>query len=520
GNGLVIIAGAMDDARNIASFSDRAGSSATSYLTALGVRVRTIDNEGVGTLWSGTSFSAPIVTGAAALLASAFPNLTGKQIVQLLLTTADDAGDAGTDAIFGRGILNITRAMSPQGQTTVAGNKEPVSTTDNGSSATPMGDARMAAGDGAGIIILDGYSRPYAMNLASALAAAPQEHPLAQGLQGSLSTAGAVAGRTAVSITVSRNLQGQPQVGLAQLGLTYEDSRKAKILSGYALSRLDSKTAFAMGFSESGRTLQQRLQGRQGDAFLVARDPMTRMGFYGDQATSLGARHDLGPVAVTVTGERGLVWTPGPRRTQVLPGYSIAGLTLDRKIGPATLTLGGTRLREESTVFGGQFSSALATGGASSWFVDATAAMDIGRGWGAFASYRRGWTSLPGNSALVDKGRFSSDAWAFDLSKRGALLSGDRLAFRVMQPLRVVSGGLALNAPISYDYATGAVGYGARLLSLAPAGREVDFEAAYGIGLLQGRGYLSANAFLRQEPGHIEAMQDDVGGAIRFTLGF
>jgi len=91
-----------------------------------------------------------------------------------------------------------------------------------------------------------------------------------------------------VSITVDRKQSSQPWVGMAQFGPTYADSRRARILSGLMLSRLDRKTAVAMGISESGKTLQQRLEGKAGNAFLVARDPMSRMGFFGDEATSVG----------------------------------------------------------------------------------------------------------------------------------------------------------------------------------------------------------------------------------------
>jgi hypothetical protein len=95
GNGLVILAGAVDANRQITAFSNRAGTGANSYLSAIGSRVRSINEKGEAFLYSGTSFSAPVISGAAALLASAFPNLTGAQIVQLLLSTADDTGEPG-----------------------------------------------------------------------------------------------------------------------------------------------------------------------------------------------------------------------------------------------------------------------------------------------------------------------------------------------------------------------------------------------------------------------------------------
>jgi hypothetical protein len=87
-----------------------------------------------------------------------------------------------------------------------------------------------------------------------------------------------------------------------------------------------------------------------------------------------------------------------------------------------------------------------------------------------------------------------------------------------MQPLRVRNGGFNINLPISYAYASGEVGYEQRFFNLAPTGRELDYEITYGTPLLGGS--LAANAFMRTEPGHIEWMRNDIGGALRFTLGF
>jgi len=87
-----------------------------------------------------------------------------------------------------------------------------------------------------------------------------------------------------------------------------------------------------------------------------------------------------------------------------------------------------------------------------------------------------------------------------------------------MQPLRVRTGGLDINLPVSYDYASGEVGYQQRMLNLAPTGRELVYEIAYGTRLLGGN--IAANAFLRTDPGNIDWTKNDVGGAVRFTRAF
>lgn len=64
---------------------------------------------------AGTSFAAPRVAGAAALVKQKFPNLTSKQLKRVLLETATDLGASGVDDVYGYGKLNIERALSPIG---------------------------------------------------------------------------------------------------------------------------------------------------------------------------------------------------------------------------------------------------------------------------------------------------------------------------------------------------------------------------------------------------------------------
>jgi thermitase len=60
----------------------------------------------------GTSFSAPIVAGVAALMLSANPNLTGAQVQDILKQNADDLGTPGWDSSYGAGRVNAARAVN------------------------------------------------------------------------------------------------------------------------------------------------------------------------------------------------------------------------------------------------------------------------------------------------------------------------------------------------------------------------------------------------------------------------
>jgi hypothetical protein len=55
-------------------------------------------------------------------------------------------------------------------------------------------------------------------------------------------------------------------------------------------------------------------------------------------------------------------------------------------------------------------------------------------------------------------------------------------------------------------------------MSMSPSGREIDAELSYGTPVAGG--WIGGNMFARRQPGHIQSADVDVGGAVRFTLGF
>jgi subtilisin family serine protease len=512
--GSVIIAGSVGVSGSnttISSFSDKAGTGAQYYLMAVGYDDRAPNQDGTQYLWSGTSFSAPTISGAVALMAQAFPNLTGKQIVQILFNSATDLGATGVDSIYGHGALNIQKAFAPQGQTSLASSKTPVSMTTNGSLPTAAGDA--GANGTLGAIILDGYSRAYVLNLAKTLQKAETDHPLGRALMGDVQVAGGNAGPVSVAMTVSQRHDLVQPFGLERLRIGPQDAQKARLIAGSAIARLDKKTAVAFGFSEGAKALERRLDGASTGAFLVAKDIASDPGFTAKRNSGVAVRHQFGSVGVTFFGETGDVWQEFRTNATGSP-YRWTSIAADRSFGSKNwLSLGMSRLEEKRTLLGGRMSDVLGGGGSTSLFLDLEARHEFGNGWGADLMARRGWTDF-------SAGKFQTGAYSFDLSKLGVLGSQDRLGLRFAQPLRVESGGFGMWLPTSYDYTTGTATNGFSTMSLRPSGRELDTELSYGSNLLDGNAWLGGNLFYRRQPGHIASAPDDVGAAIRFSLGF
>ncbi len=107
-----ISVGATDAADQLAGFSNYGPSL---DLVAPGVNILTSVRHALyDSSLSGTSFSAPFVSAAAALLLSQDGSRSPDAVRSILTTTADDLGLQGWDVYYGAGRLNLARALAPQ----------------------------------------------------------------------------------------------------------------------------------------------------------------------------------------------------------------------------------------------------------------------------------------------------------------------------------------------------------------------------------------------------------------------
>ncbi|MBF9151360.1 S8 family serine peptidase [Novosphingobium sp. 1Y9A] len=525
GSGNVIIVGSVNSSGAASDFSNKAGTSAASVLMAQGEEIccvyegstikTTTNAQGTFvTVVNGTSFAAPQVSGAVALLAQAFPNLTGTQIVDLLLRSARDAGATGTDAIYGRGILDIARAFAPQGSTGLAGTQVAVPLDSlAGTTSGAMGDA--LSGASLGTVMLDGYQRAYKLNLAAGLRVGQSRLPLHEALAGGGRPVAMDASGFALAFTVDRRF------GAVPLRLALGERQQARVLASSVVTRLDRSLDLALGWKVSAESLTARLQQRHEPEFLVAG---VASGVFTRPETGMAARYRLGRLGLTVSAERSVLVRPDPLRERREDRMTQIGFALDGgQDGALDWRLGLGLMREERTVLGARFADALGGGGATTATVSPGFGWRFGRskaggGWALGATGSLGFTRIDRGAVATGGSRLVSSSWSVDLSREGVLAGGDRLALRVSQPLRVERGGLELNLPVAWDYATQSATFARVPLSLAPNGRELDAELAWATALWGGDA--SARVFFRREPGHFAGAPDDGGVAVRWSRGF
>ncbi|WP_052461863.1 S8 family peptidase [Sporosarcina koreensis] len=111
----VMYPAAYDKVLSVASVDQRNQHSAFSTyndqvdLSAPGERIATNAPGGEFVLMSGTSFSAPIAAGAAAMVQAEYPGLSPAETKALLMETAKDLGAPGRDPLYGAGVLDLRK---------------------------------------------------------------------------------------------------------------------------------------------------------------------------------------------------------------------------------------------------------------------------------------------------------------------------------------------------------------------------------------------------------------------------
>jgi len=527
--GLMIAVGATDSSNAIASFSNLAGDTDTAYLVAPGVSIVTTANGGGTQTINGTSFSAPHVSGAVALILQRFPSLTAAQAVTLLLSSATDLGATGTDTTFGRGLLNLQAAFSAQGVSSI-----PTSASVSGSSnpligtklilGSAFGDALSGQSFLAEAIILDAYQRAYHVDLRDRIVSGTAsldamsfleaddvevvEAPMPKGMSLRFDVTTADQDRLSdaeMGFAHHRqdNLTSDERIGALRFSAELSRQMRAQLAMRSTPLSLQSETLASGLFFNSGWTASPQLSmlGR-GDSLSFSNEL--------DQSTRVNI---------------GFHRSKGAARSQSGRGYLGQASLRHAFDNGVRLGLGAGYVAEEAALFRSTSSGAFGqTADNQSQYYSISAIAPIDVGVALFAGYTEATArpSFTGDSLLGNWSRVRANAFSAGVAKQSTFAEGDRLGLSIGQPLRVHRSSADLTLPVARDL-DGNVIQETRRVDLTPSGRQIDVQLAYQSPLGQspsGTSYLRSFATLSLQPGHDREAEPETAIGIKWGMKF
>ncbi len=487
GPGALIIAGSVDGNNQISAFSNRAGNARDHYMVAPGEGVAVLWMGGLG-IGSGTSFSAPLISGAAALLLDRWPSLTGRQVADILFQSATDLGAAGVDTVYGHGLLNVEAALQPMGASSVAvANGMAPAMYATGMVLSPaFGDAPAFRAAISQVTILDGFGRDFTTDASRAVYSRPNVPDLFGVMEQRFRWHGTryeIGNGAQFSYTVRENRADAVNSVRALNGA--EDVQSHETV--FQFSGTGDRANWSAG---TGLSLRDALSPRSAD------DPFTAASLTGAFYPMIGVgRGAFATARVKLGDDTGL--SLGIAEEQVRENYAGAGFAPDTWSHAATLQLdhesGRSRFQFElgGLVEDGGILGTLAAGGlklseqAATVWAGATSQTALDEHWTLKASLTVAAAGVqhPGSSLIAALGPVYATSFSFGVAGKDLFARGDALALVIGQPLKVEAAPVMLMTGVASDPATGAVIMAPAQSSLTPSGREIDFETAYRFAL-------------------------------------
>jgi hypothetical protein len=525
-NGQIIAVGAVDANNRIASFSNRAGDAKNYFLVAPGVSILSTIPPNIAGLsgsqpWyaylSGTSMATPYVSGAVALLEGYWPQLKASQVTSILFNTATDLGTPGVDAVYGHGLINLTKAMQPIGTTTVP--------TLNGSSTATgtklvvsgslQGAIKSAVGTGAfRTIMVDSYNRDYRIDLGSAVASVSSLTltQLFAGMDARLRY-GVVEDRNGIRFAATYTDEpGKPRV--SSFSFTQRFSGGDEVAMGTANFASQfmglADTPFA-GLGMTGKNLLDTPFIGLSLAQTFAGYGMALQDGWGLKA-ALFSGSGLGLSAPAKDGLEATFAQPAGNST-----LAMAELSRNFDGGKIAVSLG--QMAETDRMLGGTASGALAMNGTvNTSYMTTSGAYRLGRDTWAAGSFSVGNTASSNLSGGMISGvsDTTSYAWTASLLRENALRKHDRLGFSISQPLVAVSGTMLVDKATGVNL-DGSYQYTSSTIRLANSSKETDFELDYSTPLNTAQN-LAATLMYRANPGNDASARDEAVLGMRWQM--
>ncbi len=427
----------------------------------------------------GTSFAAPQVAGAAAIIRQGWPFLTAKQTAQILLSSATDIGAAGIDATYGHGVLNLQAAVQPIGTNlALTGSGLAVNYTNssvNQNQGSAFGNAFTNPGNAhGGVVTVDSFGRDFSVPTSDSTHVVNNPFLTPEKLR-SIGEKKSfdemkVSDEMSLKFSDGTDQNGQPDImSLAEykvnnntkyrLGFSSEvDNLTTNDLQKFNKSSFISSNAFDntfLKFSDNNEVISQQIE------YSLTPKITTRI------SSIYSRNNDTDDFHLT--------------EEQVTSNYS--SNMFEAIYSPTesfSLDLKNGYTHEPDSLLGSRFYGSFdIANGSNTFFNGLDMSYDFAENWNLFGSYNLGFTkaSPSATSAFSEISNIVSDSFAFALT-RSEVFGDDSLSFSIAQPTRVISGN-ATGLTQSVDQTTGAVSITGFNQNLSPTGRTMLYQSAY-----------------------------------------
>ena len=475
--GQIIAVGAVDANNVIASFSNRAGDARNFYLVAPGVNLIGAfpSAPNAYAYMSGTSMASPVVAGAAAVVKSAWPYLTAPKVAEVLFVTATDLGAKGIDPIYGRGLLNLERALMPVGTVTTVSSAgtTPLALAPSTSGAVAIG-AKSLAGEGGAFegVVFDAFGRDFAYDFATK---AQDLRPdsvsilattLTNRMQATLASVATPSGTLSLMAAPAQTAGGDTSGGLHFVGNQGQSWAvaigQASPILGASLTPGAAPSARLLGFADHTALFE-------GTTASVASQQTLDNGV----SLTFGAR---------LQGEqykrRGLNWTPNTTSQS-----SSVEAVLSRQFERVSLSASVAAIQEAQGRLGDVDSELFGLSGPARTLAvqtDLAFALTPKASLSARLTHTQTASQVGAGASLVSSiSATEATAYAINFAQRDLLIKGDQLDLAIGTPLTSRSGMMNLFLATGADPETGAPIMTRRGISLASKTPEQRFEAVY-----------------------------------------
>lgn len=498
-----IVAVATDQTGQLASYSNACGITAAYCLAAPGSNIISIykDTLGVG---SGTSFTAPMVSGAITLMMQYWPSLSSQQIRTILFATANKTGIYANSSIYGQGLMDLTRAFQPLGPiklattSTVNGPNVPVA----GSyvlTSNAFGNALSQGLSNRNMMVLDDFNRDYRMSMGAGMVAGDRINQWGDQLA-MFGSDERRDGKSTISVGSGNGIRSM---------FGYTESGSIGAAMGSNVSPSLAYGAFAQG---SVRGSDLVLLNSVGNPYMnLAPNGVSTAVTYkdGDRFTRVGAFTNTVPADTLSISQVNL---PRMAGGAIEHGARWEG-------GYLTASLG--MVSESGSVLGARSGGAFSAGrNATTMFASVDGGLDMARGFRMFAGATIGYSmvsSAPDSVITKVNGLISSNAYA-GVSKTGVFGDADRAGIVVGLPMRINAGQVSLRLPMERDI-DGNVSFQDAKVSIRNSKLEWTAQAFYNtdIGANQSLGFGLGARF---NPVDTAGGKPEVIGMARYRLRF